>query len=240
MNNAASWEPVMEKARKRLASWKSNLISMGGRLTLIKLVLGSVGTYYMPMFRAPNKVTNKLESMRASFFWGEKDNSRKIHWVKWRLILNSLDQGGLGVPSLNSLNLALLYKWRWRFVTNKNSSWTRLIMAIHGKPQGAVVPCASNTSRTWVSISRMINLIHDEFLLDASLMSIKIGNGLNANFWFDLWFNGVSLASCLLRLLSLDSHIHASVATRLVNNTWIYFWRREPRYGIEVEDQQAL
>jgi len=29
------WEPVIEKFQKRLAGWKSNLLSKGGRLTLV-------------------------------------------------------------------------------------------------------------------------------------------------------------------------------------------------------------
>ncbi|XP_071719294.1 uncharacterized protein [Rutidosis leptorrhynchoides] len=97
-----------------------NMLSIGGRLTLIKSVLGAMGTYYFSMFKAPANVIKKLESLRASFFWGGNDNEKKIYWVKWRLILNPLEKRGLGVASLSSLNLALLYKWRWRFVLNCN------------------------------------------------------------------------------------------------------------------------
>ena len=33
------WSPVMERLEKRLASWKANYLSLGGRITLIKSVL---------------------------------------------------------------------------------------------------------------------------------------------------------------------------------------------------------
>ncbi|PWA99000.1 RNA-directed DNA polymerase, eukaryota, Reverse transcriptase zinc-binding domain protein [Artemisia annua] len=37
-----------------------------------------------------------LESIRCRFFWGFKEESKGIYWVKWRTALASYDQGGLG------------------------------------------------------------------------------------------------------------------------------------------------
>ncbi|GJR48803.1 hypothetical protein Tco_1316906 [Tanacetum coccineum] len=47
-------------------------------------------------------------------------------------VLVSKDKGGLGVSSLFALNRALLIKWVWRFKTQNNLLWTRVIKAIHG------------------------------------------------------------------------------------------------------------
>ncbi|GJX92110.1 hypothetical protein Tco_0345436 [Tanacetum coccineum] len=44
----------------------------------------------------------------------------------------SKDAGGLGVASLFALNRALMFKWVWRFITQKNSLWAKVITAIHG------------------------------------------------------------------------------------------------------------
>ncbi|GJW52934.1 RNA-directed DNA polymerase, eukaryota, reverse transcriptase zinc-binding domain protein [Tanacetum coccineum] len=40
----------------------------GGRMNLIKSVLGSLGIYYLSIFKAPESVVNSLESKRAAFF----------------------------------------------------------------------------------------------------------------------------------------------------------------------------
>ncbi|GJZ83372.1 RNA-directed DNA polymerase, eukaryota, reverse transcriptase zinc-binding domain protein [Tanacetum coccineum] len=94
----------------RLSSWKANLLSIGGRLTLIKSVLGSLGIYYLSIFRAPESVLQDLERIRAKFFWGGNKDKNKMAWVKWPIILNSFDKGGLNIGSLKAFNLALLPK----------------------------------------------------------------------------------------------------------------------------------
>ncbi|GKE11962.1 hypothetical protein Tco_1415513 [Tanacetum coccineum] len=40
-----------------------------GRLTLIKVVLGSLRIFYLSIFKVPKSVLKNLESIRASFFW---------------------------------------------------------------------------------------------------------------------------------------------------------------------------
>ncbi|GJU30005.1 RNA-directed DNA polymerase, eukaryota [Tanacetum coccineum] len=98
----------MWKAYMRLSSWKANLLSIGGQLTLIKYVLGSLGIYYLSIFRAPESVLQDLERIRAKFFWGGNKDKNKMAWVKWPIILNYFDKEGLNIGSLKASNLALL------------------------------------------------------------------------------------------------------------------------------------
>lgn len=93
-------------------NWKVKLLSIGGRLNLIRSVLGSLGIYYMSMFKILETIVNLLEALSATFFWVGDDIQRKISWIKWEIVLNSIDKVGLGVGSLKALNLALLQKWR--------------------------------------------------------------------------------------------------------------------------------
>nr|GEW90854.1 RNA-directed DNA polymerase, eukaryota [Tanacetum cinerariifolium] len=103
MANVKNWDPIVDKFFKRLSKWKSSMLSIIGRATLISSVLGSIGTYYFSMFPMPITV-----------------------------ILTSKENGGLGIGSLYSLNQALIQKWRWRFFNNPNSLWVRLLTSIHG------------------------------------------------------------------------------------------------------------
>ncbi|GJY82997.1 RNA-directed DNA polymerase, eukaryota [Tanacetum coccineum] len=47
------------------------------------------------------------------------------------LVLASKDRGGLDFGSLHSLNLALLYKWRWRFYNHPDALWTKIIKNLY-------------------------------------------------------------------------------------------------------------
>nr|GEV09344.1 RNA-directed DNA polymerase, eukaryota, reverse transcriptase zinc-binding domain protein [Tanacetum cinerariifolium] len=74
-----------------------------------------------------------LSFSRDKFFNGVELNSKKSIWVKWSNVLSSKDKGGLGVSSLYALNRDLMFKWVWRFTTQQDLLWTRVIKAIYGE-----------------------------------------------------------------------------------------------------------
>nr|GFB43385.1 RNA-directed DNA polymerase, eukaryota, reverse transcriptase zinc-binding domain protein [Tanacetum cinerariifolium] len=96
--------------RARLSKWKANTLSTGGRLTLLKSVLGSVLLYSMSIYKVPKGVLHELEMIRNNFFIGADSSNRKINWVAWDKVLASKKHGGLGVFSYFALNRALLLK----------------------------------------------------------------------------------------------------------------------------------
>nr|GFC06786.1 reverse transcriptase domain, reverse transcriptase zinc-binding domain protein [Tanacetum cinerariifolium] len=62
MTSCSNWNPLVERFLKRLSNWKAKTLSFGGRLTLIRSVLGSLGVYYFSTFKAPKKIICKLEA----------------------------------------------------------------------------------------------------------------------------------------------------------------------------------
>ncbi|RVW73236.1 LINE-1 reverse transcriptase-like [Vitis vinifera] len=65
----AVWDGVEERMRKKLARWKSQYISKGGRITLIRSTLVSMPIYYMSMLSMPRKVRLRLERIQRDFLW---------------------------------------------------------------------------------------------------------------------------------------------------------------------------
>ncbi|GJZ80633.1 hypothetical protein Tco_0645627 [Tanacetum coccineum] len=61
MSRCLNWNPLVDQFYKRLSKWKSKTLSFGGRLTLLKSVLGSLGVYYFSTFKAPKKIISKFE-----------------------------------------------------------------------------------------------------------------------------------------------------------------------------------
>ncbi|KAI3749677.1 hypothetical protein L2E82_20293 [Cichorium intybus] len=103
-------KPVIERFEAKLSSWKSKCLYFGGRLTLVKFVLGNLPIYYLSLFKAPSGVLVLLEKIRRRFLWGGTDDKRKIHWVSWEKVLAPKDNGGLGIGSIYALNIGLIVK----------------------------------------------------------------------------------------------------------------------------------
>ena len=64
------WEGVEERFQKRLASWKRQYISKGGKLTLIRSTLSNLPIYLLSLFRLPKSVKGGLERNQRFFFGG--------------------------------------------------------------------------------------------------------------------------------------------------------------------------
>ncbi|GJY94370.1 RNA-directed DNA polymerase, eukaryota, reverse transcriptase zinc-binding domain protein [Tanacetum coccineum] len=93
-------------------------------------------SFYPGHGRDPELVLQDLKRIRSNFFWGGNQDGKKMAWVKWPIILNSLDKGGLNIGSLKAFNLALLQKWRWRMFSSSNDLWVKVVKAFHGHEGG--------------------------------------------------------------------------------------------------------
>ena len=80
-NSLAVWDGVEERFPRRLAMWKRQYISKGGRLTLIRSTLSSMPLYFMSLFYLPRKVRLRLEKIQRDFLWGGGALVQKPHLV---------------------------------------------------------------------------------------------------------------------------------------------------------------
>ncbi|GJU31861.1 RNA-directed DNA polymerase, eukaryota [Tanacetum coccineum] len=212
MANVKSWDPIVDKFSKRLSKWKSSMLSIGGKATLISSVLGSIGTYYLSLFPMPITVSKKLESIRSHFFWGSDDSSKRIPWISWNLVLASKGNGGLGIGSLYSLNQALIQKWRWRFFNNPHSLWVRLLTSIHGDIDDATSFYNHVGSQgVWGRIVGSINTMHKKGFIPYSFLKRRVNNGASTKFWYETWVNNSPLQHQYPRLFRLALNKECSI-----------------------------
>ncbi|GJX43860.1 putative RNA-directed DNA polymerase, partial [Tanacetum coccineum] len=68
MRKIEAWDEVVNCFTNRLSMWKAKLLSIEGRLTLVKAVLKSLPLYFFSIFKAPEAVISRLESIRRRFF----------------------------------------------------------------------------------------------------------------------------------------------------------------------------
>ena len=58
--------------------------------------------------------------------------------VSWDRVLNRSEKGRLGIGSLKALNLAMLGKWWWRFLNDKNAMWVSVIKSLYREAVGCL------------------------------------------------------------------------------------------------------
>ena len=80
------WDGMEERMRRKLALWKRQYISKGGRITLIKSTLANMTIYQLSLFRMPKIVARRLEKLQRDFLWGGRSLERKAHLIKWEVV----------------------------------------------------------------------------------------------------------------------------------------------------------
>ena len=75
------WDGVEERYRKRLALWKRQYISKGGRITLIRSTLSNMFIYFLSLMRIPKKVKRDLRTFKGISFGEGGPIERKTHLV---------------------------------------------------------------------------------------------------------------------------------------------------------------
>ncbi|RVX10791.1 LINE-1 retrotransposable element ORF2 protein [Vitis vinifera] len=151
------WDGVEERMRKKLALWKRQFISKGGRLTLIRSTLASMPTYLMSLLRMPRVVKLRLEKIQRDFLWGGGALEKRPHLVKWAVVCTHKKMGGLGIRNLSILNRALLCKWSWRFAVERDSYWKLIISTKYGVERGGWSTCGAREGHgvgLWKEISK--------------------------------------------------------------------------------------
>jgi hypothetical protein len=108
--SSVDWRVIEERFEKKLSNWKSKHLSVGGRLILIESVLTSIALFMLSFFEVPRGVLEKLNYFRSWFFWQADNHKKKYRLVKWNIICQPKDQGGLGVKNLGVQNQCLLSK----------------------------------------------------------------------------------------------------------------------------------
>jgi hypothetical protein len=82
------------------------------------------------------------------FFFGSVDH-RKITWVDWNSVCRSKEVGGLGVRRIREFNTALLGKWCWRMLLERESLWFKVLSARYGMEEGRLRGGGREASLWW-------------------------------------------------------------------------------------------
>ncbi|KAJ0427872.1 putative RNA-directed DNA polymerase [Helianthus annuus] len=245
MNRINNWKPVFDIFEKRLATWKSSLLSIGGRVTVIKSVLESLPTYYFSLYKAPKKVINDLECIIKKFLWGGSSSGRKMHWVGWDRVALDKRKGGLGICKLGDTNVALLAKWGWRFKTEPMNLWRKVVGSIHwSRVSWECIPFKSSYGGVWSNIAKIFVKTKVNGLPLRNCIKGIVGEGDAISFWLDPWLTDAPLRVIFPAIFLLESNKKCMVRDRVdvhdPERLCRWEWKRIPSSEQELIDIQQI
>lgn len=178
----ATFAPVVDKVRKRLANWKGKFLSTIGKTVLIKSVLSSIPYYQMQTSLMPSGALHELEKISRNFLWSQTAESKKLHLIGWETCKQDKDLGGLGIKDLCSQNEAFMMKLCWGILTKPEALWVKCLKCKYDCGEGThpKVERKRNQSAVWKGTVA----VWDRFM---SGVGRKIVDGRSSRAWTDLW-----------------------------------------------------
>nr|GEU38334.1 hypothetical protein [Tanacetum cinerariifolium] len=221
---------------------KSNLIGISVNSNKVKHAAAKIGCLVLktPFNYLGSRVCFKIWNLFERVFNGADVNSKKPSWVRWKSVLAAKDVGGLGVSSLFALNRALMFKWVWRFFSQKNSLWVRVVKTFHGddgKIGKKVQPMYPSTRLNIINEIESLKL-HGIDLV--SFINPKLGNGVNTSFRDVAWCGDIAFKNLVPRLYALKSMKNIEVTSKLSHGGLEFSFRCNPRGGVEQAQFERL
>jgi len=119
-------QPYVDKVKTKLSSWKASLLSIAGRVQLVKSVAQSILLHCVSIYSWPVKLIKDVERWMRNFIWSGDVNQRKLVTVPWKKVCSPLNEGGLGIRSLSSINEGANLKLCWE-LCNSNHHWAQFL-----------------------------------------------------------------------------------------------------------------
>lgn len=247
-NRMTTWAPIIKRIEGRLATWKCRNLSIAGRLTLIKASLSSLPIYYMSLFPAPKGIIEKINKLQRQFLWNGGHNTRSPALASWSLVELPKILGGLSGGNILHRNLALLFKWVWRYLNEPAALWRTVVQSKYRYTplfQAHELSSPPHGGPWRLICNHILNNTLTNKLLKSSIKR-SVGNGLKAHFWHDKWAGEVALKAKFPRLFSIssgpDAFIHEFGRWEGSFWRWNFIWTRNlrPRDKEELADLFSL
>lgn len=191
-------------------------IIIRGSIVMLNVISNNIPIYYFSLYKVPKTIIQDIMKLQCIFLWGGDDESRKINWVSWSILCTTKKGVVLGVKYFERFNIALLRKWNWRILNEKDVIWSELIAYMYGdindKILDAIEPNNGIRDLLWWKDVRSFGLsLIDEQHWFFNNNTCKLGNGKLIDFWKYKWMGPESLSSLFSSLHIFFSRTNSKV-----------------------------
>ena len=89
------WKWILKEIEKRISHWYFRLLSLGGKLILIREVLIGLPVYWFTLAPVPKSIFNRLRQLIFAFLLGNSsDNHRMQLAISWQSLSRPKEFGG--------------------------------------------------------------------------------------------------------------------------------------------------
>lgn len=167
-----------------------------GRMPLIQSVFCVIPIHAMMALDIPMKTIVDMEKICRGFLWSAQAQANGGQcMVAWEKVCPPKWAGGLGVPNLRWLNLAMQARWPWLQRVDDSRPWAEFEISVP-KESRQLFQAAARTT---------------------------VGNGCTARFWEDRWIQGArveDIAPNLYARVAPRARATRTVSQGLQNGTW--------------------
>lgn len=115
---------LMDNVCKKFQHWSNRLLSMVGRLVIIRHVIRSISIYYLMLFELSGDGYQQLESLCQEFFWGlGEQGNPKIPLVAWDHVGREKIGGRLDLVDFQSLSRSMKYRSILKLLLDYDTEW---------------------------------------------------------------------------------------------------------------------
>ena len=115
-----NFKEKISKLKNLLNMWKSRQLSIKGKITILRSQALPIIIYPSSVLYTPDHVIKEIELLFFDFIW-----PKKKHHIKKRVLIQSIEDGGLKMPDIKTMIKATKLMWIKRFLT-KNNNYTSI------------------------------------------------------------------------------------------------------------------
>lgn len=179
---------LIQKLTHRIEVWTSILLSLAGRVQLVKSVLFAMQAFWSNHFILPIAIHETIQSMLTRFIWRGNIVDKGGAKVSWQTICLPREEGGLGIKDPSEWNKSQIICHLLKVINHAPTLWASWVnKTILKRKHFWIIPIPTDCSWIWKKLLRLRDLaLH--------FISYSIGDGNTISLWFEPWCNSKCLA----------------------------------------------